>query len=206
MSDALHILAVNEGLGVGAGSSVGQVIVHARKLVAFFNKLTAGMLALKAHQKKINPDAKPLHFISDVETRWNSTYYMFERLLLLRAAFCAVVHMQPSLNKGLLSLELKDSDWTVIELLLPVFKPLVSATEVLCTEDYPTCSAIIPLTFGLLTKHLAPSEMDTGIVIDFKERVANGLRSRVLTGEYWVSIPMIVHCPRPKVQESEVSL
>ena len=188
-------LAVNDGLGI---SSIARVIVRSRKLVAHFNKSTAATMALEEHQRKINPDQKPLHFISDVETRWNSTFFMFERLIQLRAAVYAVIHTNPPVTRNIGSLELKDTDWTIMEKLTPVLKPLVSATEVLCTDEFTTCCTIIPLTLGLISNHLASSELDSGIVKDFKEKVTGGLRSRVLEGEYWLSIPMIATALAPR--------
>ena len=62
---------------------------------------------------------------------------MYERLLKLRAAIYAVIHDKPPVSKGLTQLELKDNEWKLKESLLPVMVPLVSATEILSTEDYP---------------------------------------------------------------------
>lgn len=38
----------------------------------------------QAHQKQLSPSVNPLMLKKEVETRWNSTYIMIERVLQLR--------------------------------------------------------------------------------------------------------------------------
>ena len=85
-----------------------------------------------------------------------------------------------------------------MESLLPVLVPFVSVTEILGTEDYPTCSAVLPLTMGLINNHLVPDEMDPGVITDFRENVCNGLRSWVIVGEYRLSTPAIAAVLDPR--------
>ena len=117
-----------------------------------------------------------------------------QRLLELHSGIYAVLYdstLTSTLNKGTI-IALK----TVIEHLIKVLKPLVSATEVLCAV-YPTCVAIFPLTFGLLSNHLQAKDVDIGIVATVKEKIRNGLRQREMKGEYWFTLPMIASVFHP---------
>ena len=190
-------LAVHDALNV---PNVVRVLGICRKLTAFFHKSVVANDALEKHQRLLGK--QPKRVISDVATRWNSAYFMMQRLLELRSEIYAVLHdstltsIKKALNKGTI-IELKTEQWTVIEHLTKVLKPLVSATEVLCAEEYPTCVAIFPLTFGLLNNHLQAKDVDIGIVATVKEKIRNGLRQREMKGEYWLTLPMIASVFHP---------
>lgn len=52
------------------------------------------------------------------------------------------------------------------------------ATEILSKEDLPTGSAVYILVHDLVSQHLAPSELDAGIVGDLKTKIKEGLMKR----------------------------
>ena len=69
-------------LCVGAGlnlAMVSRLTGAARKLVGHFKHCALAMSSLKEKQKALNVPEHTL--IQDVVTRWNSTYFMLERLL-----------------------------------------------------------------------------------------------------------------------------
>ena len=62
-------LAVNEGLSL---QTINNVVIHSRRLVAFFARSVVASQALEDHQKRL--DKQPKRLIVDISTRWNSTY------------------------------------------------------------------------------------------------------------------------------------
>ena len=110
--------------------------------------------------------------ILDCPTRWNSTYDMFECLLEQCLAIYAVLHDQaitkPSEARVL---DLTDDQWTPLEAIVPVLKPLYMSTRLMCSEEYPTLSGIYPVLFSLIDHHLTIKERDCPAVASFKTHV-----------------------------------
>ena len=69
-------LGVNSGLD---SSQISRLIAIERKLVGYFKRSAVSMTALKKKQQQMNIPQH--HLLRDVATRWNSTYFMKERLL-----------------------------------------------------------------------------------------------------------------------------
>ena len=80
-----------------------------RKLVGHFKHSTLAMAALKEKQEQLNLDKHRL--IQDVSTRWNSTYFMFERLLEQCWGIYAVLHDKKVLEAKYRSLNLTETQW-----------------------------------------------------------------------------------------------
>ncbi|XP_071088918.1 zinc finger BED domain-containing protein 4-like [Haliotis cracherodii] len=177
-------LAVNDGLKLEA---IDNLIIHARKLVSFFSKSLVDTQELEDVQKKLGKDIRRL--ITDVPTRWNSIYYMFERLIYLHTDVVTVLHDEKF--KKHTCLNLKDRHWALMEHLVPALKPLVSSTEVLCGEDFPTSAGVYPLVFALIRKHLVPAELDTKIVSDLKLTIKQGLQSRLQGTDFHLTAAML---------------
>ena len=75
-------LAIGDGLKMSPG--VQDMIKSAKAIVAFFHHSTKATEKLKELQVQLKlPDYK---IITDCPTRWNSTYYMLQRLLEQKAA------------------------------------------------------------------------------------------------------------------------
>lgn len=79
----------------------------------------------------------------DVRTRWNSTFFMLERLIKLKEPITIVM------------ITLKDSpchlnsdEWSIIEDVVPLLRPFDRVTVELSAEQYPTISTVIPLIRG----------------------------------------------------------
>ena len=77
-------LSVNKGLSI---SQISRVSPVCRKLVGHFKHSTLAMAALKEKQEQLNLDKHHL-----IQARWNSTYFMFERLLEQHWGIYAVLH------------------------------------------------------------------------------------------------------------------
>lgn len=60
------------------------LVKKCRSIVGYFARYSVARAKLKRIQKLLNPNSRPLLLIQDVDTRWNSEFAMFERLLKLR--------------------------------------------------------------------------------------------------------------------------
>lgn len=92
-----------------------------RKLVGFFARSSTAHAKLDDMQRSINPDAPSLRIIQDVETRWNSEFAMFQRLLELQKALGAVLSL-PKMPTGL-----SNEEWTIIQMYSDVLGPFKEA-------------------------------------------------------------------------------
>lgn len=102
--------------------------------------------------------------IVDVETRWNSTYYMMERLVEQQQAVVATLCF---LDRSDLLLDSKDFD--VLKEIIKLLKPFEVATREMSEEKHVSVSKIIPLCHNLQlltsrTSSLAPKLAETVII------------------------------------------
>ena len=70
---------------------VSKLLSRSRKLVGHFKHSCLAAEALTNKQQQLNPLVQPLKVVHDVSTRWNSTYYMLQRLVKLRVPLTAVL-------------------------------------------------------------------------------------------------------------------
>lgn len=82
--------------------------------------------------------------VQDVSTRWNSSLMMLERLLVFKVPMTVALASLTNAEKNL-----EAEEWVVVEDAIQVLKPMLSMTEKLSGELYPTMSLIVPLTRGL---------------------------------------------------------
>lgn len=85
---------------------------------------------------KIN---RPLRLISDVDTRWNSTYMLIERVLLLRSAVDKAMSDMSELH------DCASIDWFALEILESFLKPFFEATEKISGSKYSSISLVTRL-------------------------------------------------------------
>ncbi len=167
-------LAVSDGLDQEV---IKEISKKGRAIVTHFHHSVVASDALEKFQKSKQQEAVGL--IQDVDTRWNSLYFMLERLQRLRSEIYVTLHdkqiTKPSVAKNL---ELPDEMWTNIECLLPALLPFVEATEILASEAYPSLSAVMPLIVNLSKYFLSVNDTDIEIIRVFKEKVLSGLKKR----------------------------
>ncbi|XP_076372359.1 E3 SUMO-protein ligase ZBED1-like [Tachypleus tridentatus] len=119
--------------------------------------------------------------IIDCATRWNSTYEMFDRLIEQRLAVYAVLHSNVVKDSQAKVLDITDKDWEVIQDIVLVLQPLYIATRVLCSEQYPTLSGVMPIMYSLLEIHLKTKDSDSNVVKNFKDEISQDLKRRFKT-------------------------
>lgn len=167
-------LSINNGL---KQQTVAKAISIARKLVGHFDKSSLATQALEDHQKKMGT-THPLHLMQDVCTRWNSSYMMMKRLLLLRVPVYSVL-MNEEITKPAIrtSLDLKDNVWKTMEDVVPILEPLAEATQLLTSESTPTCSMVLPVVLSILPQ-LEKCEENSIAVGEMKTLIKNDMMRR----------------------------
>ncbi|XP_071581127.1 E3 SUMO-protein ligase ZBED1-like [Temnothorax nylanderi] len=118
-----------------------EIITKVKKIVKLVRHSIVASDELKRLQKRDGKtDGTVLKFIQDVETRWNSTYYMLERFLVLEDYVYPVItkcnNMPDMLSRNEIAV-LKD--------LVAVMSPIASVITEVSGETYPTCSIMIPI-------------------------------------------------------------
>ncbi|KAF2881962.1 hypothetical protein ILUMI_24210 [Ignelater luminosus] len=130
--------AVEESLKSQA--EVLEMVAAARRIVTHFNHSGVRQeLNLPNHQ-----------LVQDVMTRWNSTYYLMERLLEQKRAVSLYITDHESLNN------LTPSQWELMEQCIKLLKPFEEITKI--TSSSVSCiSEVIPHVVTLL-KYLGKEE------------------------------------------------
>lgn len=125
-----------------------------------------------------NPTAsKSLQIVQDVKTRWNSVFFMIERLLELRWPICAVLSDVNVTKRNDRYLDLKQEQWDLLQELKDVLHPLQVATTYLSSEFNISISSLLPVVHGMI-KNLQPKESDSVAIKDFKKLVVQQIRKR----------------------------
>ena len=161
-------LAINRGLQV---DRVKQALGKCHSLVELFHRSWKKTRDLRLKQEALS---LPQHkLIVSVATRWGSTYDMVARIIEQQQAICAVLaedrknwHRMPS-----------DVDFSVLETVYTMLKPLSTLTDALSGEKQVTISAIRPvlkhvqdcLTISTTDGVLA-AQMKTAISTDLNRR------------------------------------
>ena len=168
-------LCVNDAL---TNKDAMKAIAAAKRLIGHFNHSTMSTSALLDQQKKLDPSTTPLKLVQDVQTRWNSSYLMMKRLLLLRVPVYGVI-MDENVTKvrDRMDLNVSDAMWRTMEQLVPILEPFADVTEVLGSEDVPTSSGIYVL-LPTLVSQLAESPLDSSMAMGIKNSLRKGLIKR----------------------------
>ena len=112
------------------------IIKKARQIITHFKLTEQASRHLKEQQSITN--SKEHALIQDIETRWNNTYCMLERLLEQRKSISmyAVVYGKIDI--------FSISEWNLIEKVVKLLKPFFNATQEIC-YDNSCISIVIPL-------------------------------------------------------------
>lgn len=120
-----------------------DLINKVKTIVTHFRKSTIANQVLEKNQ--ISSGIKdPKKLIQAVSTRWNSCFYMLERIVLLENPVRASLGLLENPPSSLTTIE-----WTIIKELCVVLKPFESATKIVSGETYMTASMVLPIVNGL---------------------------------------------------------
>ena len=194
------VVCIKTGLQIRA---IEVTIAAARRLVKHFRKSELATSALKKRQEQMQ--AEPHQLIQDVTTRWNSTYFLIERLLEQRWPITAVLS-DPSVTKsGDRSLDLKTEQWNLLTELKPVLHVLQIATTYLSAEYNVSISALLPIIHGL-TKSMEVTEEDSPAIHQCKCVISQELRGRWNLGNLDPANPgsdLVALCLDPRFKQTK---
>ena len=161
-------------LCVKAGLKQQQIqvaLARCSRLVKFFRKSTVAANLLTKKQAALE---SPVHkLVKDVETRWNSTYDMVQRIIEQQGPVCATL-----VELKRLYLLPKEEDFTLLEQLVNVLKPFRDVTIQVQGEQYVTISIIRPLLHHLTENVLQLQETDSSVIKNMKRDMVSNLGSR----------------------------
>ncbi|XP_060859967.1 E3 SUMO-protein ligase ZBED1-like [Metopolophium dirhodum] len=167
-------LAVNNGLGQ---DGITTLIQLSSKMVGHFKHSNVAKHALTKMQEQLGLTQQSL--IQSCKTRWNSVYMMLDRLYANRCAVTNVLADRNTTNVSIAKkLEITESDWTKMETLIILLKPLQIVTTVFCAETHSPVSMVRPLLSKVIEKHFQLNKDDNEVVINFKQTVVSQLKER----------------------------
>lgn len=148
---------------------VSRALAHARNSVTHFHHYPRSRNLLKEKQSDLKHPSHSL--VQQVPTRWNSAYYMVQRVLEQQQPLCATLLelQRPDLLPT-------DAEITAMEVFVEVMKPFVQITEIMGAETWVTSSAVRPLLYKLLYNHLSASSADSRLKKEVKSAILEKLQ------------------------------
>lgn len=151
-----------------------------RAIVSHFRRSNTAIEKLLKYQLNNNV-SQPKKMIIDVATRWNSTFYMLERALLLKEALISTLAILDSSSSSSLE-NLTADEWKMCKDLCTVLKPLEQVTVQISGEKYLTGSLVIVFN-RLLVNVYSNKISDDGTLhssaVDVSKRILRGIKSRL---------------------------
>lgn len=167
-------LAVNKAL---IGGDIEKLFVKSSKIVSHFKHSNVAKSALQEKQEQLGLPTMSL--LQSCKTRWNSSYLMLERLLQNRIPVMNVLTDRRSTTASVAeSLEISEREWTFIEALVALLKPLQMATTVLCGDNSSPVSMVRPVLQKTLQNHMQIRDEDDVMIRNAKEIIANEITQR----------------------------
>ncbi|CAH1989887.1 unnamed protein product [Acanthoscelides obtectus] len=132
---------------------IQPILKKCKDIVTFIKQSTSAMEIFKKEQNS----EKPLKLIQECPTRWNSSYYMIERILKTNEA----------IGRTLLKVRkapqpLSVDDVCVLTELVKVLDIFEEATKKISGSKYVTISLVIPVTMGLYNNFKPPRSPKNG--------------------------------------------
>ena len=171
MGCVAHTLQLSVKRGLASQRSLDTALALCRKIATHFSHSTLAKEKLREIQQTLQ---LPEHvIIQDVQTRWNSTFYMAERMLEQKLALV-------NYAAGNDIAELSKSHWTLLESAVNVLRPLESVTRSVSSEE-STMGDVIPLVLALKTKLQG---LDDSGVAGMKAELLDDIATRFSTIEH----------------------
>jgi hypothetical protein len=163
---AAHTLQLVVGKGLVPAE---RLVARAKRLINFFTtpKQTERLIDIQktmrhGQEEDLSDNDHYLRLISDVSTRWNSSYLAWIRLEKIHdyidvMAMAMLRDDDPTMRKDgkrLREINLNEDEWNTIKQLIKILEPFASGTELLEGSNYATISfmydAIAEITNGII--------------------------------------------------------
>jgi zinc finger BED domain-containing protein 1 (E3 SUMO-protein ligase ZBED1) len=127
-----------------AVQAINDLKVKVKAIVEYFHRSTMAADKLRSMQLQLRPDKAVLKLKNDVMTRWNSTYFMFNRLCEIQEPLEAAIALLHNPVK-----QLTADEWLALKEISLVLKPFDAVTTEISAEKSVTVSKVIMLARGL---------------------------------------------------------
>ena len=129
--------------GIFKVKAVQEMLAIARKIVTHYHHSVTATQCLKDMQVKLGC---PEHcLIQDVDTRWNSTFYMIQRLIEQRRPISVA---NAELN---VKFEMTQAQWKLAEKVMLILGPIEEATRE-CSKESASAALVIPVISAIRSK------------------------------------------------------
>lgn len=182
-----------------------ELIKQCSSLVGHFKHSNVAKQSLFKKQEQLGIPHQSL--VQCCKTRWNSIYLMLDRLLQNRTAILNVLTDRTVTSLYIAQkLEITESQWLKIEILVSLLKPLFIVTNLFCSENHSPASMVRPLLAQLMENHLKEKENDDQNVTYFKRTIIHEIKERFKLG--WtetssVSVKQIASFLDPRYKDLE---
>ena len=150
--------------------NVESLIAKCRRLVGHANMSVVFYSELYKQEEKQMQITTHLGLKGDVITRWNSTYYMLERILALKPALAATL-----LELSNVGIEFSGQEWVLMDKVVRTLRSFEEATKILSSNE-SSISCAIPIVTTII-KSLSTSSVDHG-VMGMKRALKNAMDDR----------------------------
>ena len=155
--------------GCLAQPCVTALTARSRKLVGHYKHSNIACKTLERIQEQLQC---PKHrLIQDEPTRWNTTFYMLERLLEQRKA---ITTANVELN---VTIELQTSHWVLAEKVVKILRIFEEAT-IAASSDHASAALIIPVVNSILRSLQEGNSTEDNGVISMKREMLSSLQTR----------------------------
>ncbi|XP_060063633.1 E3 SUMO-protein ligase ZBED1-like [Ylistrum balloti] len=179
-------LAVNDAVKKFFG--LEKVIAKAKVITKHFHASAKDTHSLAEKQKSLGV---PVHRLkSECPTKWNSLYYLLERLVEQRESVTAVLATNDKIN------DLKKSEWKIAASYVSALKPFEDATNMMSASRYATSSMIIPV-LHVLNEQMKDVEMN-----DFGKQIHANINARWPEYEMKLEFAIPTYLPGSRIMGS----
>ena len=166
-----------------------RLLAKFRHLVGHFKHSALATDKLMRKQKALG-FKKMLHVIQETPTRWNSTFYMLQRLVLLKQPIR--LYLEDTMDEvDRRSYDLTDNQWAIATAILNLLESVDQVMTTLSGEKYSTLLWCLPLMFGLY-KAAEPEDNDSSTVRSIKTNLTEQLNRRFGLANLEINSPVVL--------------
>lgn len=162
-------LAINDAFK--NNNQIDDILSKCKTVVSHFKHSSLAAAKLQVIQKQLH--LKENKLIQEVSTRWNSKYYMIERLFEQKSSLNLYTSENPETDLP----QLTNQEWRIIDGLINILEPMEASTRILSGDKYSTISLIIPLITGLIVS--LKSRKSSEIAVNkFRDHLVDSIKRR----------------------------
>lgn len=152
---------------------VNPLISKISNIVSHFKRSTIAKNKLDFYQKQ--SDKPPKRLIQSVATRWNSVYYMLDRITELKEEVRASLAALGKEDWPMLS----NQEFEYVGELLNILAPLESVTVLMSAEKHVTLSSVIIITNSIRDLYKEMNNKTEGLISDLSKSVIQKILSGI---------------------------